>query len=123
MKIKIHLHNISNFMDDEIFIEIETDRSPCLGEILYLSEKNEKKLLSKIKETPTSYFSYKKWLYGNSSKKSQEDSYEDITKEDVDNFDIGDAIFVNQIALMPDNNNKYQTHIELNSVQPIKDLQ
>ena len=108
-------------MDERVFIVVESDRIPSIGELFYLSREDDILIENQIKESFDNLNNYRKWLYGKSSKKSHDDSEEEITEEDKENISIGDAVYVSQVALKY-NENMYQSHVEIDSINPIKDL-
>jgi hypothetical protein len=96
-KIKVHIKNDNDFLDSNVFVEIELPAVPRKGEILYLNEEQQEILKNKAKlnlEIAQNYAP--KWFYGASS------GCENPKEKNLKDLGFGDAIFVDSVVFSGD---------------------
>jgi hypothetical protein len=96
-KIKVHIKNDNDFLDSNVFVEIQLPAVPRKGEILYLNEEQQEILKKKVKSDLKIAVNYApKWFYGASS------GCENPKEKNLKDLDFGDAIFVNDVVFSGD---------------------
>ena len=92
-KIKVYINNYNQFIDSDVFVEIELPAVPRKGENLYLTEEQQEILKNKVKSDLKIAINYApKWFYGASS------GCENPKKNNLKDLDFGDAIFVDSVV-------------------------
>lgn len=96
-KIMVHIKNDNDFIDSNVFVEIELPTVPRKGEILYLNEKQQEILKNKVKSDLKIALNYApKWFYGHSweCKKPK--------KKNLKDLNFNDAIYVDIVVFTGD---------------------
>ena len=106
-KIKVHIKNENEFIDSNVFVDIELPAIPGIGEVLYLNEEQreilEKKAISDL-SIAENYFP--KWFYYGSS------NYKEVEEKILENLLFQDAIFVDSVVFTA-NSNVIQIELDL----------
>ena len=91
-KIRVHINNENEYIDNRVFVDIELPAVPRKGEFLYLGD-NLSKLEEKAKEDLTIAKDYSpKWFYGASS------ACQEPKQENLKDLSFADAIQVSSVA-------------------------
>lgn len=115
MKIRVHIHNRNHYMHKTVYVQIEVDHIPVVGQYMWLINKDQETIKELATASLDTLEDYKTWVYGDTFTKliNSNHTYElqDIDKK---NLSFSDAIYVKDVAIMYDEDEKrYISHIEL----------
>lgn len=89
----VHIKNDNEFIDSEVFVEIELPAVPRKGEILYLNEEQYEILENKAKSNLKIARNYaSEWFYYGSSE------CQNLKKKNLKDLNFGDAIYVDSVV-------------------------
>lgn len=89
----VYIKNDNEFIDSEVFVEIELPAVPRKGEILYLNEEQYEILENKAKSNLKIAKNYApEWFYYGSSE------CQNLKKKNLKDLNFGDAIYVDSVV-------------------------
>jgi hypothetical protein len=95
-KFRIHIENNINYIDQNVFIDIQLPSRPNKGDIIYLKESQLRKLESLATADLNIANCYYNWFFGG------KDEYGNIQEKDFEELDFGDAVHVKSICYVAD---------------------
>jgi urease accessory protein UreE len=95
-KFRIHIENPINYIDQNVFIDIQLPSRPNKGDIIYLTDSQLIKLESLATAKLHIAKCYFNWFFGGNYE------YGNIQEKDIDKLNFDDAVHVKSICYVPD---------------------
>jgi hypothetical protein len=85
IKVKVHVKNNVEYMDENVFVEIELPTLPRIGETLFLGKLTENLRIMATKSICIAYVYCPRWFFGKSARidEVKEENLEDLSFEDL----------------------------------------